>query len=190
MREQCYMLNGKTVGLIGIGAIAKRVAQMLSGFETKVLYYDIVHLSKEDENKLGVRYAEFETLIKTADIVSIHVPLNKGTAKMFTQKQFEMMKDSAILVNVSRGGIVDEKDLINALKTHEIAGAGIDVYEQEPPIPNNDLFKLDNTVVTSHNGGGVIDNVANVTRHAFENMQRIIAKEPLPEKDIVIAPKY
>lgn len=186
MRSQCFMVNGKTIGLIGMGAIARKVAKILKGFDVEVLYYDIVRLNEEEQKSLNVRYVEMDELLSTSDIISIHIPFTKDTKELISTEQFKMMKPSAVIINVSRGGIVSEDALVWALSNKIIAGAAVDVYEKEPPKKDNPLFEFENVVVTSHSGGGVLDNVANVTRHAFDNMIRIIEGRPLDDKDIVV----
>ena len=186
MRGQSYMLCGKTIGLIGLGAIGKRVAKLVRCFEPRLQYYDIVKVSPDEAEELGVEYREFDDLLTTSDILSLHVPLTPETRGFIGKEQFLKMKRGAIIINTSRGGIIKEDDLIWALKEGIIAGAGLDVFETEPPLPSNPLLTMDNVVLTSHIGGGVLDNVANVTRHAFGNMQKIISGKPLTERDIVI----
>ena len=99
------------------------------------------------------------------------------------------MKRSAILINTARGDVVNEEDLTWALREGVIAGAGLDVLDQEPPKPDNPLFQMDNVVNTPHVAGGTVDNVGNVVRHIFGNLKRIVANEPLPEQDVIVARK-
>ncbi len=187
MRAQCFMLYGKTVGIIGCGNIGSRVAMILKGFECKVAYYDIVRRTPENEAELNIEFMPFRALIRSSDIISLHVPLKSDTRGHINRDVFSKMKSTAILINTSRGGVVNEKDLIGALKNGDIAGAGLDVFAMEPPDPQNPLLRMDNVAVTPHIGGGVLDNVAYVTQHAFDNMKRILADEPLLEQDIVVS---
>jgi phosphoglycerate dehydrogenase-like enzyme len=187
MRARCFMLYDKTIGIIGCGNIGSRVAKLLRGFECKVIYYDIVKRSSENEAELNVEFRPFEELIQSSDIVSLHVPLKSDTSGYINRDVFPKMKPSAILINTARGGIVNEKDLIWALQEGIIAGAGIDVFAMEPPDPQNPLLRMDNVAATTHIGGGVLDNVAYVTRHGFDNMKKILADEPLHEQDIVVS---
>ena len=189
MRAQCYMLTGKTVGLVGIGNIAKRVAKMLKGFDNEILYYDIFRLSEEQEKELGVTYAPLEELMKRADVVSIHVPLLDSTRSMIGEELLKSMKKTSILINTARGGVVDEKALEKALSEKWIRGAGLDSYETEPISQDHPFLKLENCVLTSHNGGGVIDNVVPVTRHAFENIQKFSLGIPMEPKDVIVPKK-
>jgi len=187
MRAQCFMLYQKTIGLVGCGNIGKRVANILSGFEVDICYYDPLRLSREMEGELHTTYQSFDELIKSSDILTLHLPFNPETKGLFNRAIFSQMKPSAILINTSRGGIVNEEDLVWALQEGVIAGAGLDVFAVEPPKPDHPLLKMDNVVVTCHIGGGVLVNVANVTIHAFNNMKKILANEPLPEQDVIVA---
>lgn len=184
MRAQCQMIHGKTVGLLGIGNIAKEVAKMLRGFEnTEVIYYDVIRLSEEDEKKYGATYVPFEELLTRSDILSVHVPFLPATRHMIGKDQLAMMKPSAILINTARGGVVDELALIEALKSGKLRGAGLDSFEQEPINPDNELLKMENVVLTCHCGGGVADNVLHVTEHAFSNIAKFSRGEALNQKD-------
>lgn len=186
MRSQCYMINGKTVGLLGIGNIAKRVARLLSGFEVDILYYDICRLDKEEEKARGVRYAPFDELIAASDIVSVHVPLTGETRGMIGKEAFTRMKKTAILINTARGFVVDEAALIEALQEGEIRAAGIDAFESEPVEPDNPLLTMENVVLTCHCGGGVLDNVLPVTRHAYENIEKFSKHAAMDPRDVVV----
>lgn len=187
MRAQCYMMNQKRIGLLGIGNIAKKVARMLSGFDTEVVYYDVFRLSEEQENALNVRYLPFDELISTSDIISIHVPLLESTKGMVGEKQFSKMKDGAVLINTARGPIVDEIALIAALQSGKLRGAGIDAFTQEPVSPDNPLLQMDNVVCTCHIGGAASDNVIPVTEHAYSNIVAFSKGEPISPKDVVVS---
>ncbi len=190
MRAQCQMIHGKTVGLLGIGNIAKEVAKMLRGFEnTQVIYYDVFPLSPEDEKKYDAVSVSLEELLRRSDILSVHVPLLPSTKHMIGAEQLAMMKPSAILINTARGGVVDEAALTEALKSGKLRGAGLDSFEQEPIDPNNELLGLENVVLTCHCGGGVSDNVLHVTEHAFSNIQKFSRGEPLNPKDRFVVKK-
>lgn len=187
MRARCHMLTGKTVGLIGIGNIAKQVAKMLKGFDNRILYYDIVRLPSELEAELNVVFMPLEQLIIESDVVSVHVPLLESTRGMIDEKLLRSMKETSILVNTARGGVVDERALVRALSEKWIRGAGLDSYAEEPIIANHPFFKLENCVLTSHNGDGVIDNVIPVTAHAFNNIRNFSLGVPVDPRDIVAA---
>ena len=190
MRAECQMLNGKTIGLLGIGNIAKKVARMVRGFDPKeIIYYDIRPLSPEQEAELGAHYVSFEELCRRADVLSIHVPMMPATKGMVGEEQFNMMKPNMILVNTARGGVVNEKALIQALKDGKIYGAALDTFESEPIEKDNPLLSMDNVVLTCHCGGGVVDNAMNVTRHAYYNIAAFDKGEAPKHPQDIIVPK-
>jgi len=125
-------LQGKTLGILGLGRIGKTLAKRAKAFDMKIVYHNRKRVSKTKEKALGVKYVSFEKLITQSDIISIHVPHTKETDQMFNMKIFRKMKKTAFLINTSRGKIINEKDLVTALKKKMIAGAGLDVFEAEP----------------------------------------------------------
>jgi D-3-phosphoglycerate dehydrogenase len=146
-------LKGKTLGIIGFGRIGREVAAIASkGLGMRVLYYDVYRASPEIERELGATFVDLETLARESDVVSVHVPLTPETRWLVSEGLLRLMKKNAILINTSRGGVVDTKALIKALQEGWIAGAGLDVYEEEPLPPNHPLTKLDNVVLTPHIG--------------------------------------
>jgi len=161
-------LKGKTVGIIGFGRIGRKVAQRLKGFEVEIIAYD-PYVSMEVFNKYGVKRVDFENLISEADIITIHTPLTNETRHMIGEKEFKSMKRNAIIVNTSRGGVIDEKALYKALKEKWIAGAGLDVMEKEPPEKDNPILKLDNVIVTPH--------MAWYSENSFNEVRKIAAEE-------------
>jgi glyoxylate reductase/D-3-phosphoglycerate dehydrogenase len=173
--QRVYELAGKTVGIVGLGTIGKKVVRRLAGFDVRVQYYDIVRLTEDGEDALGVHFALLPELLRTSDVVSLHVPLNDATRNMMSTREFNMMKDSAILINTCRGPVVDEKALHQALTTGKIAGAGLDVLVEEPPQPQHPLFRLDNVVITPHMAGPTWENWAKAFRNGFDNIQRVAA---------------
>ena len=142
-------LEQKTLGIVGLGKIGSSVARMARAFRMRLLGHD-PFLSSERAAALEVELVDFDTLLAQADFISIHVPLTERTRGMFGAAQFAKMKRTARLINTARGGIVDEKALVRALTAGEIAGAAVDVYEQEPPPADHPLFKLPNVVLTPH----------------------------------------
>lgn len=187
MRPQCHIIHGKTIGLLGIGNIAKEVAKMLRGFDnTNVIYYDVARLSEEEEKIYHVSYVSFGDLLKHSDILSIHVPLMPATRHMIDKEQLEMMKPGAIIINTARGGIVNEAALAEALQNGTIYAAGIDSYEEEPVNPDNKLLTLENVVLSCHCGGGVVENVKHVTEHAFGNIGKFSRGEKIDQKDRIL----
>ena len=188
LRTGCYELWQKTVGLVGGGAIGRALAKRLThGFECRVLYYDVRRLAPEAETSLGVCYAPLDDLLRDSDIVSLHIPLTPETRGLINARTLASMKPTAVVINTSRGGVVDEPALIEALSTGVIAGAGLDVFAKEPLEPGNPLLALDNVVLTPHNGGGTVDTMKRIVGHAFENMLLVERGEPLPDADRVKA---
>ncbi len=143
-------LAGKTVGLVGLGRISSLLAKKLSGLDVKIIASD-PFVTAERAAQLGVELVSFDTLLETADFISLHTPLMESTKHMMSTAQFAKMKKSAVLVNVARGPVVDEVAMIAALKSGEIAGAGLDVFEAEPPQNDNELFSMHNVIVSPHN---------------------------------------
>lgn len=142
-------MGGKTLGFLGLGRIGVEAAKRGKGFGVKMIYYDVVR-RQDIEAQYGIAYVTFEELLKTADIISVHVPLLPTTRGILGAEQFEMMKRTAIVVNTSRGPVIDQKALTEALKAKKIAGAAIDVFEVEPIPLAEDLLKMENVIVTPH----------------------------------------
>lgn len=166
---KAYLLTGKTVGLVGIGNIAKKVAAIVGkGFGCEVIYYDIFRLSSEQEQELGVRYVALDELMARADIVSIHVPLLESTTGMIDAAKLALMKPTACIINTSRGGVINEPDLIEVLQSGKILGAGLDTFAVEPLPQDSPLLKLDNVVTTPHCGGNTVDNDINMAAISME----------------------
>jgi len=176
--QRVYELAGKTLGIIGLGTIGKRVARRAPAFDMKVQYYDTVRLSEDQEDALGVRFALLPELLRTSDVVSLHVPLNARTRNMMGAREFAMMKDSAIFINTCRGPVVDEAALHQALTTRQIAAAGLDVMVEEPPKGDHPLFKLDNVTITPHMAGPTLENWPKAFRNGFDNIERVAAGTP------------
>jgi len=161
-------ISGKTLGLVGAGRIGTAFALKSKGFDMKVLYYN---RSNNDtlENELKAKKVDLDTLLKESDFVSIHVPLVPETHHLISEKQFKMMKKTAILINTSRGPVIDEKALIKALNEKWIFGAGLDVYENEPIIPV-ELKKLDNVILMPHSASATFSSRSGMAIMAAKNM--------------------
>jgi len=172
-----FELKGRTLGIVGLGSIGKKTARMAQAFGMTVQYYDVLRLSEERADDLGVKFALLDELLKTSDIVSLHVPLLQETRHMISTPQLAMMKPSAYLINTCRGPVVDEAALIEALQNNTIAGAGLDVFDQEPPPADNPLFGLPNVTLTAHFAGPTYDNQYTRFRNAFDNCQRVARGE-------------
>jgi lactate dehydrogenase-like 2-hydroxyacid dehydrogenase len=142
-------MEGKILGFLGLGRIGTEVLKRSKGFDTLNQYYDVFR-NEVLENRYGVKYVSFDELLKTSDIITVHVPLLSSTRHLLGEKEFKKMKKSAVVINTSRGSVIDEKAMINALQEGLIRGAALDVFEQEPTPHNNPLLKLDNVIVTPH----------------------------------------
>jgi phosphoglycerate dehydrogenase-like enzyme len=170
-----YEVEGKRLGIVGLGNIGKKVARRVQGFDMDVVYHDILRLTEDQEDALGVRFALFNELLRTSDVVTLHVPLNDVTRKMMSTAQFALMKRSAILINTCRGPVVDEAALYEALKAGRPAAAGLDVLVEEPPAKDHPLFSLPNVTLTPHSAGPTWENWTARFRNGFDNIQRVAA---------------
>jgi phosphoglycerate dehydrogenase-like enzyme len=170
----------KTIGIIGLGTIGKKTARLAQAFGMRVIYYDIARLPEEQEDLLNVRFRLLRELLGEADVVSLHTPLNPSTRHLIGADELALMKPSAILVNTARGPVVDEAALHKALVDGTISAAGLDVFDQEPPEPDNPLFTLDNVILTAHLAGPTFESNTARVRNAFDNVQRVArGEEPL-----------
>ena len=161
-------IHGKTLGIIGFGRIGRAVAKRASGFGMKILYYDMVRAEKAVESDLNSRFMVLDELLSTADFVSLHVPLDKSTEKLIDREKLALMKESAFLVNSSRGKVIDERALIETLKDKRIAGAALDVFETEPHLPR-ELLEMENVVLTPHIGSASHETRKKMAELAVEN---------------------
>jgi phosphoglycerate dehydrogenase-like enzyme len=173
-----YELHDKTLGIVGLGTIGKKVARLARAFGMRVQYYDIARLSEDAEDSLGVRFRLLRELLRTSDFVSLNVPLNASTRHMIGAGELAAMKPTAILVNTCRGPVIDEPALVRVLGDGKLFGAGLDVFDQEPPPADNPLLTLDNVVLTAHFAGPTWDNHVARFRNAFDNVQRVARGEP------------
>ena len=158
----------KTLGLIGLGAIGRCVALRAKGFQMKVVAYD-PFWPEAFATEQGIEKVEIEELLRVSDIISIHVPLIPATKWMINAKTLGLMKPSAIMINAARGGIVNEADLYDALKNNVIAGAGLDVFENEPP-SDSPLLELDNVVLTPHTAAFTFEGMNNMSVGVVEQL--------------------
>lgn len=163
-------LQGKTLGILGLGRIGGTLAKRAKAFDMKLIYHNRKRVPKTREKILGVKYVSFEKLINQSDIISIHVPHTKETEHMFNMRIFKQMKESAFLINTSRGKIVNEKDLITVLKKRKIAGAGLDVFETEPISKKHPLVKLQNVVLAPHIGSTTKETRAKMAEITVKNL--------------------
>ena len=163
-------LYQKTLGIFGMGRIGKAVAERASGFEMNIIYHNRTRLSKKEERKLGVRYVSLDNLFRTSDVVSIHSPYTLQTHEIVNMKLFKKMKKTAFLINTARGKIINEKDLVIALKRRIIAGAGLDVFQKEPMDSSNQIAKLSNVILMPHSGSATIETRKKMAEIAVKNL--------------------
>ncbi len=173
-----HELRGRTLGIVGLGTIGKKTARLAAAFGMPVQYYDIARLGEDAEDALDVRFRLLREVLRTSDVVSLHVPLNDTTRHLLGATELAQMKPTAILINTSRGPVVDEAALHRALSSGALAGAGLDVFAEEPPPANHPLFALDNVVLTAHLAGPTWESNAARLRNAFDNVQRVARGEP------------
>ncbi|HEO7077588.1 TPA: dihydrofolate reductase [Streptococcus agalactiae] len=168
-RYQGLTLQGSTLGIYGMGRIGLTVANFAKAFGMTVVYNDVYRLPEDKEKELGVTYLEFDQLIETADVITIHAPALPSTIHKFNKDVFAKMKNRSYLINAARGPIVSEEALIEALKEGEIAGAGLDVFENEPQVSEG-LRSLDNVIMSPHAGTGTIEGRSTLAEEAADNI--------------------
>ena len=163
-------LYKKTLGIFGMGRIGKAVAKRASGFEMSITYHNRTRLSKKEERELGVRYVSLDNMFRTSDVISIHTPHTTHTHEIVNLKLFNKMKKTAFLINTSRGKIINEKDLVTALKRRMIAGAGLDVFQKEPINSKNPITKMDNVILTPHSGSATTETRKKMAEIVIKNL--------------------
>ncbi len=163
-------LQGKTLGIFGLGRIGSTLARRAKSFDMKIIYHNRKSVSKNKEKLLGVKYVTLDKLITQSDVISIHVPHTKETNQLFDMKIFKKMKKSAFLINTARGKIVNEKDLITALNKKIIAGAALDVYELEPISKKHPFTKIQNIVLAPHIGSSTKETRVKMAEITIKNL--------------------
>jgi len=178
--KHVFELQGKMLGIIGLGTIGKKVARLAQAFGMRVQYYDVARLNEDGEDAIGARFRLMDEVLATSDLVSLHVPLLPATRHMISTRELGLMQNHAYLINTCRGPVVDEAALIQALQDGQIAGAGLDVFDKEPPPADNPLFSMENVILTPHLAGPTFENRAKRFRNAFDNVQRVArGQDPL-----------
>ena len=173
-------VTGATLGIVGFGRIGQAVARRAKGFEMRILYASRHRYEPELEQSLGVEFAQFDRLLSESDFVTIHTPLSDETYHLFSDRQFELMKPSAILINTARGGVVDPDALYRALSSSQIAGAALDVTEPEPISMDSPLLTLDNLIIAPHIGSASRQTRAKMANMAIENLMAGLRGDRLP----------
>jgi D-3-phosphoglycerate dehydrogenase len=166
-------LAGKTLGIIGTGAIGCRVAEIAKAFKMQILGYDKYPNLKRAE-EIGMKYVDLYTLLKESDFVTLHVTLTSETEGLIGKKEIEAMKKGAVIINTSQGKVIDEKALIDALKSGKLSYAGLDVFEEEPPAKDDPLFKLDNTILSPHIGFHTVEAAKRCTDICIDNVVKFL----------------
>ena len=179
-------LTDKTVGIVGLGRIGKHVAKRLTGFDTRTIYHEVIDIPQDIQRELKAEPVPLDELLETSDIVSLHVSLTRRTRGMMSDREFEIMKPTAFLINACRGPVVDEAALYRALTEGKIAGAGLDVLEVEPTPPDNPLFDLDNVVITPHMAGQSVETALRAANFACANILRVLSGE---EAESLVTPE-
>ncbi|NEX79111.1 D-glycerate dehydrogenase [Bacillus thermocopriae] len=170
-------IHHKTIGIVGMGKIGQAVAKRATGFDMNILYHNRSK-NQEAEKELGAIYTSFDKLLRSSDFIVCLTPLTKETRHLFTREAFRKMKPSAIFVNASRGPVVDEQALYDALVSGEIAGAGLDVFDKEPIGQDHPLLKLSNVVALPHIGSATIESRTGMMRLCVENIEAILEGRP------------
>ena len=167
-------MDGRTLGIVGYGSIGKKVAKIAQAFDMKVLAYN--RSPKKDE---GVRFVEMDELLEKSDIVSIHCPLNRDSEKMCNKDFFSKMKDGALFINTSRGGVVDEPALIEAVKSGKLSGAGLDVVAVEPMEKHEEILDIDNIIITPHSAWAPVETRTRLVEIVKNNIKKWVAGAPV-----------
>lgn len=173
LRARSFEMAGKTLGLVGFGRVGREVARRAVAFDARVLYYDPFPAPPEVERTLSTAYRPLDDLLREADIVSLHLPLTAATRGLIDGRALGLMKPTAVLINTARGPLVDEPALVEALTSGRIAGAGLDVFEREPPGPEHPLLALENVVLTPHIAAGTSDAFRTKMQAVAANVRRV-----------------
>ncbi|NHZ70449.1 MAG: lactate dehydrogenase [Proteobacteria bacterium] len=176
-RSNSFFLYGKTLGIVGLGRIGQRAAELATAFEANLIYHDVFRQPETVEENLGITYVSFDHLLAEADIVSVHTPLTPETSGLFGSEEFARMRQGAIFINTSRGGTYDMDALYEGLRTGHLGGAGLDVFSPEPPPPDHPILQLENVVCTPHMATGTVDAHLMKATAQFENFSRVLRGE-------------
>jgi phosphoglycerate dehydrogenase-like enzyme len=177
-------LSGKTLGIVGLGNIGQQVARRAVAFDMNVVYAGRRRVPEETEARLGgARHVPLDELLRTADYVSLHTPLTEETRHLLDAERLALLKPSAFVVNTARGALIDQDALADALEKGALAGAGIDVFDPEPPTPALRLLKAPNVVLSPHVGGVTRETLVRIALAAVQNVTGFLTGEQL--KDVV-----
>jgi phosphoglycerate dehydrogenase-like enzyme len=177
-RSQCHFFRGKTLGIVGFGRIGRRVAQLAAAFKARIIYSDVTPAAPDIETSLGARRVTWERLLAEADVVSVHTPLTPQTRKLFDAAALARMKSGAIFINTSRGETYSMDALAESLRCGHLSGAGLDVFDPEPPPADHPLFALPNVICTPHMATGTVEAHREKAAAQFANFRRVLHGEP------------
>ncbi|TXT47500.1 MAG: Phosphoglycerate dehydrogenase and related dehydrogenase [Spirochaetes bacterium] len=183
--QNSYTIADKTLGLLGCGAIGRLVAEKARALGARVKYFDAFRLSEREEKALGIEYASFDEVVSSSDIITLHLPLLEGTKNIMDQAALAAMKPGSVLVNTSRGGLVDEAALAKALVEGPLMAAALDSFSEEPYPADGPLMGLENLIMTPHMGGSVVDLTLPMVRKVAANALAVMNGRPLPRRDMV-----
>ena len=181
-------IHGKTVGIVGLGAIGRQVAKLLYAFGVTILYCDPVPAPQKLHRALNLKRVDLNQILKLSDIITLHCPLNADTRNLIDKKAIKNIKKGAILINCARGGLIDEPALVEALETGQLFSAGLDTFSKEPP-NNASLLESENTVISPHCAGATLDNFDDIAERAITNIKSFLREETIPREDIVYDPR-
>ena len=177
-RSTGFELYGKTIGILGLGAVGKAVAKRASGFSMKVLAFD-PYMNREYADANGIISASFDEVIKESDFISLHLPLTDETRNILSSEVMRAMKKGAVIINTARGGLIDENAAFELLKSGHLGGLGLDAFGKEPPGASN-LFTLDNVVITPHTGAHTIEATAAMAELSVKNLIDVLSGRDCP----------
>lgn len=172
-------IHGKTLGIVGFGRIGQAVAKRAAGFDMKILAYDVAP-DKDAAKALGVELVSLDVIVAQSDYITLHIPRTEKSYRLFDREMISKMKKGSFLINVARGGIVDEDALYEALQSNHLAGAATDVLEEEPPTTRPKVFDCENFVVTSHSGGNSQESILLTAKIAAQNIIQVLENQPCP----------
>lgn len=176
-RSGCHFFQGKTLGIVGLGRIGRRVAHLAQAFEAGIVYCDVQRASPEFERDLSAAHVALDELLEQADIISVHTPLTAQSRGMFREQEFVRMKRGALFINTSRGETYDMDALYRALKSGRLGGAGLDVFNPQPPPQNHPILQLPNVICTPHMATGTVEAHLEKARAQFDNFARVLRGE-------------
>ncbi len=176
-------IMGKTIGIIGLGRIGSAVARRLKPFEVDLVYHDI-RRDLELEAELGMKKVELDGLLRVSDIITLHLPHTPGTHHLVSRREMELMKDGVYIVNTARGKVVDQEALVEALREGKVAGAALDVFEEEPLDPGDSLVSMDNVILTPHLGASSLEAMRRMAVQVVEGVLKVLKGEE-PDHPVV-----